>query len=160
MRDWIDVTTGDDCDPSMFATPPEGFGRVHYREQFAIPVPANLDAETWAREVLEHADDHRLQALDRGWRLLGRKPVHDAPQVLGWRAEFYSPSEVRLQTSFRTGLTAAITFVSDRGMLHQSMAVHYSHPGARLLWEFVAPRHRRFVLALLLEARARTASTT
>lgn len=144
-RDAFDVQALADLDP------------IHYREAFAIDVGTDRCPEDWSRLIMEDASPGKRAAMLRAWTLLGLRlaPLNADGQILGWRVLHSEANAVVLAAESFSGLSARIVVTASPQRVVQAMVVRYDRWFARPLWQFVAPKHRRFVKGLLADAITR-----
>lgn len=154
------MTTVCEIDPPPSLVALAALTPIHYRESFTIPIaptaapstrPVARPAEQWARLVLERAPWKARAQMLTAWTLLGipLAPPWSRSQVLGWRILHNTPTAIVLESRAALGITARLAFHTSGTHLTQAMLVRFDHPPGRLVWSRLAPKHRRFIRALL-----------
>jgi hypothetical protein len=134
-----------------------GLDPIHCREAFAIDVDTDRRPEDWSRLILEDASPGKRAAMLRAWTLLGLKlaPLNADGQILGWRVLRSGADAVVLAAESSSGLSARIVLTANPRRVVHAMVVRYDRWFGRPIWQFVAPKHRRFVKGLLGDAITR-----
>ncbi|MCM4084418.1 hypothetical protein [Paractinoplanes hotanensis] len=133
-----------------------GLKPVDYRESFTFTTSVDRPAEQWARQTLERCPRGTRAQMIAVWTLLGipLAPPWSRAQVLGWRILHNSSSHIVLESRAATGVTARLVLHSTGTDVTQAMLVRFDRPLGRRIWTRLAPKHRRFLRALLARAAA------
>src|SRR5690242_18976568 len=133
-----------------------GLDPVGYRESFTFTTTADRTAEQWARQILERCPLTTRAQMVTVWALLGipLAPPWSRAQVLGWRILHNSSSHIVLEARAATGVTARLVVHATATEVSQAMFVRFDRPLGRRIWARLAPKHRRFLHALLARAAA------
>jgi hypothetical protein len=73
-------------------------------------------------------------------------------QVLGWRILHSDAESIVLGARAAIGLTARIVLRPSSGAVTQAMLIRYDSGLAAKIWHALAPKHRKFIAALLTRA--------
>lgn len=132
---------------------------VDYHEAFAFETDSVRRPENWARLILENAPLVKRAVMLSAWTGLGVRlaALGSDGQVLGWRIRHSGPEAVVLGMQAAIGITARIVIQVDHQRVVHAMLIRYDRSIARPVWRMVAPRHRRFIGALLDRANVAAA---
>jgi hypothetical protein len=130
---------------------------VDYRESFTFSSEFSRTAEEWSRLALERAPLSARFQMITAWTLLGIRlaPPWTESQVLGWRMLHSTPETIVLEARAALGVTARLVFHVSGSDVTQAMLVRFDRYPGRPVWNWLAPRHRRFLRALLAGAASR-----
>ncbi|MCO8271477.1 hypothetical protein M1L60_12820 [Actinoplanes sp. TRM 88003] len=133
-----------------------GLHPVDYRESFTFATSTDRTAEQWARQTLERCPLTTRAQMITVWTLLGIRlaPPWSRAQVLGWRILHHTTSDIVLEARAATGVTARLVLHTTATSVTQAMVVRFDRPLGRRIWGRLAPKHRRFLRALLGRAAA------
>lgn len=123
-----------------------------YADSFRIDLhDASLDAETWARILLEQTATGK--AAPGLWRAMGLRlgPASSTLHVQGWRVEQVEPAYATLsaRTWYMSGRAVVEASPTELAL---SLFVRYDHVAGRIIWPPIAVLHRRAVPRMLRHA--------
>jgi len=135
-----------------------GLDRIDYREAFAFDTAVRRTPEAWERLILAGAPLSDRITMVTCWTALGIRLAlpGTSGQVLGWRILHSDAESIVLGARAAVGLTARIVLRSSSGTVVHAMLIRCDSRLAARIWHALAPKHRKFIAALLIRASGHT----
>jgi hypothetical protein len=132
--------------------------RIDYADAFLVDVGPthDVEAEHWAREIMEGAPAVTRTQLLSGWKAIGLKVgPQSGPSLLGWAVRCSTPDHLLLGANSRVGMPGELLFKKDGDALLFATFVQHGNLAARGLWAVVEPVHVRMVRDIMSDASRR-----